>query len=123
METDRTTATSKIRSQSWTSAWPPISRRVLESHRWPIFMTERIMEVVCRGAALQAVWKRSACEERADAHQAALPVQSLRAELHRHTRPRQAAGPEGCCGAALCQWSVDEPHHQAPGCLDPNHPG
>src|SRR4051794_6734643 len=35
---------------------PGHGRRVLESHRWPIFMTERIMEEVCHGAALSAVW-------------------------------------------------------------------
>src|SRR3954447_17671466 len=86
-------------------------------------MTERIMEVVCHGAALQALWKRSACEERADAHQAALLVQGLRPELHRHTRPRQAAGPESGCRAAVCERSVDEPHRPAPGCLNPYHPG
>ena len=31
--------------------------RVLGSYRWPIFMPERIMEEVCHGAALQAVWE------------------------------------------------------------------
>ena len=33
-------------------------RRVLGLHRWPIFMTERIMEEVGHGAALQALWER-----------------------------------------------------------------
>src|SRR3712207_7807949 len=35
----------------------PRASRVLDLHRWPIFMTKRIMEVVCHGAALQAVWR------------------------------------------------------------------
>src|SRR4051795_5084230 len=61
--------------------------------------------------------------ERADAHQAALPVQSLRPELHRHAPTRQAAGPEGSGRAALCQRPLDEPHRQAPGCLNAHHPG
>jgi hypothetical protein len=35
-------------------------QRVLGSHRWPIFMTERIMEAVGHEAALQAVRERGA---------------------------------------------------------------
>src|SRR5215216_2309948 len=58
-----------------------------------------------------------------DAHQAALFVQGLRPDPHRHTPTRQAAGPEGGCGAALCQRAVDEPHRQAAGRLHTHHPG
>src|SRR5829696_7766911 len=55
----------------------------------------RIVREIGRGTSVQALRERTACQERADAHQAALPVQSLRSELHGHTRPGQAAGPEG----------------------------
>src|SRR5215210_683227 len=41
-------------------------------------------EEIGHGAALQAVWERRARQERADAQQAALPVQRLRPELHRY---------------------------------------
>src|SRR6185312_6677004 len=51
--------------------------------------------------------------ERADARPAALPVQSLRAELHGHASTGQGAGPESGCGAALCERPVDEPHRPA----------
>src|SRR5215204_4556393 len=47
----------------------------------------------------------------------------MRPELHQHAPMRQAAGPEGGSGAALCERSVDEPHRQAPGCLHTHHPG
>ena len=57
-------------------------KRVLESHRWPILMTERIMEEVGHGAALQAVRERRVGQERVDARPAALLVQELRPELH-----------------------------------------
>src|SRR5215217_7306741 len=83
----------------------------------------RIGREIGRGTSVQALRERTACQERADAHQAALPVQSLRPELHRHTRPGQAAGPEGGGRAALCQRPVDEPHRPAPGRLNPHHPG
>src|SRR3954462_14866158 len=83
----------------------------------------RIAREIGRGTSMQALRERRACQERADAHQAALPVQSLRPELHGHPHPRQAAGPEGGGRAALCQWSVDEPHRQAARRLNPHHPG
>src|SRR5829696_8926487 len=73
----------------------------------------RIGREIGRGTSVQALRERTACQERADAHQAALPVQRLRPELHGHTRPGQAAGPEGGGRAALCERSVDEPHRQA----------
>src|SRR4051794_16585553 len=76
-----------------------------------------------RGTSVQALRERRACEERVDAQQAALPVQRLRPELHRHAPTRQTAGPEGGGRAALRQRSVHEPHRQAPRCLDPHHPG
>src|SRR5215213_11950210 len=74
------------------------------------FWLMRIAREIGCGTAMQALRERRARQERADAHQAALLVQSLRPELHRHTHPRQAAGPEGGGRAALCQWSLDEPH-------------
>src|SRR5215210_4225261 len=83
----------------------------------------RIVREVGHGAALQALWERGARQERADAGPAALLVQGMRAELHRHAPTRQAAGPESGCRAAVCQWSVHEPHRQAPGRLDTYHPG
>src|SRR5919202_933569 len=86
-------------------------------------MTERIMEEVCYGAAMQALRQRGVRQERADARQAALPVQSLRPVLHGYTCPRQAAGHEGGRRPALCQRPLHEPHGQAPGCLDTHHPG
>src|SRR5215217_7999332 len=86
------------------------------------FWLMRIGREIGRGTSVQALRERRACQERADAQQAALPVQSLRPELHQHTCPRQAAGPEGGGRAALCQWSVHEPHRQAPGGLHTDHP-
>src|SRR5215212_9758455 len=83
----------------------------------------RIIKEVGHGAALQAVRERRARQERADAQQAALFVQGVRPELHRHAAKGQTAGPEGGCGAALCQRPVDEPHRPAPRRLDPHHPG
>src|SRR3954451_832497 len=83
----------------------------------------RIVREIGHGTSVQALRKRAACQERADARQAALLVQRLRPELHRHASPGQAAGPEGCRRAALRQWSVDEPHRQAAGCLHAHHPG
>src|SRR4051812_11615438 len=79
----------------------------------------RIGREIGRGTSVQALRERRSRQERADARTAALPVQSLRPELHRHTRPRQAAGPEGSGRAALRQRSVDEPHRQAAGRLTP----
>src|SRR4051794_1709470 len=76
-----------------------------------------------RGTSMQALRGRTACQERADAHQAALPVQSLRPELHRHAAPGQAAGSEGSGRAALCQRLIHEPHRQAARGLDTHHPG
>src|ERR671933_488919 len=78
-----------------------------------MFMTERIMEEVCYGAAMQALRQRGVRQERADAWQAALLVQSLRPELHGHTCPRQAAGHESGCRAELCQWPVREAYGQS----------
>src|SRR3954454_3155822 len=77
------------------------------------FWLMRIAREIGRGTSMQALRERRACQERADAHQAALPVQSLRPELHRHAPTRQTAGPEGSGRAALCQRPLDEPHRQA----------
>src|SRR3954466_223894 len=79
-------------------------------------------EIGC-GTSMQALRERRVCQEWADAHQAALLVQGLRPELHRHASPGQAAGPEGGCGPALRQRLVHEPHRQAAGCLHAHHPG
>src|SRR5215218_11501962 len=87
------------------------------------FWLMRIAREIGRGTSVQALRERRACQEWADAQQAALPVQSLRPELHGHTHPRQAAGPEGGGRAALCQWSVDEPNRQVTRRLDTHHPG
>src|SRR5215212_10729455 len=99
------------------------SSRVLESHRWPIFMPERIMEEVCHGTSVQALRERRARQERADARPAALFVQGLRAQLHQHAPARQAVGPEGGGRAALRQRPVHELHRQASGRLDRYRPG
>src|SRR5215210_917449 len=81
-----------------------------------------VHQEVGHGAAVQALRKRGAGQEWADALQAALPVQVLRPELHRQARPRQAAGAEGHRGSAVCQRLVDEPHRQVAGCLDTHDP-
>src|SRR3954471_6832683 len=75
------------------------------------------------GAAVQAVRGGGARQERADAGQAALPLQGLRAELHRHAAARDAAGDEGDGRPALCQRAVDEPHRQAAGRVHPQRDG
>src|SRR5215213_1471461 len=87
------------------------------------FWLMRSARAIGRGTSGQALRERRPCQERADAQQAALPVQSLRPELYRHAPTRQAAGPEGGGRAALRQRPVDEPHRPAAGCLDPHHPG
>src|SRR3954465_3283224 len=88
----------------------------------PFWLMRIAREIGC-GTSMQALRERRARQERADAHQAALLVQGLRPELHRHTHPRQAAGPEGGGRAAVCQRSLDEPHRQAAWRLNPHHPG
>src|SRR3954471_16535514 len=65
------------------------------------------------GAAVQGVRERGARQERVHARQAALPVQGLRAELHRHAAPWHAAAGQGGGGAAVPERAVDEPHRQA----------
>src|SRR4051812_6173191 len=81
------------------------------------FWLMRIAREIGCGTSMQALRERRARQGRADAHQAALLVQGLRPELHRHTHPRQAAGPESGCCAALHQRLVHEPHRPAPGRL------
>src|SRR3712207_2131828 len=75
------------------------------------------------GASVQALREREAGQERTDARSAALLVQGVRSELHGHARPRQAARPEGCRRAAVCQRSLDEPHRQAAWRLDTDRSG
>src|SRR5215203_2787402 len=82
----------------------------------------RIVREAGYGAVLEAVRQPRARQEWADARSAALLVQRLRLELPQHSCTRQAAGPEGGSCAALCQRPVEEPHRQAAGCLDPDHP-
>src|SRR3954452_10393009 len=72
---------------------------------------------------VQALRERGADQERADALQTALSVQCLRPELHRHARPRQAAGPEGRRCSAVYQRLVDEPDRQVARRLGPHDPG
>src|SRR4051812_26857001 len=57
--------------------------------------------------------ERGARQERVHARQAALLVQGLRAELHRHAAPWHAAAGQGRGGAAVPERAVDEPHPQA----------
>src|SRR4051812_35522375 len=57
--------------------------------------------------------------ERVHARQAALPLQGVRAELHRHAAARHAAAGQGHGRAALPERAVDEPHRQAARGLDP----
>src|SRR3954464_14998903 len=65
------------------------------------------------GVAVQGVRERGARQERVHARQAALLVQGLRAELHRHAAPWRAAAGQGGGGAAVPERAVDEPHRQA----------
>src|SRR3954453_2826196 len=75
------------------------------------------------GVAVQAVRQRGARQERVHARQAALPLQGLRAELHRHPAARDAAPDQGRGGAAVPERAVDEPHRQAPGRVDARRAG
>src|SRR3954452_23215405 len=67
--------------------------------------------------------KRGARQERPDAGQAALPLQGLRAELHRHPAARHAAAGQGHGRPAVPERAVDEPHRQAARRLDPKRGG
>src|SRR4051812_49066216 len=71
------------------------------------------------GSAVQAMRQRGARQERPDAGQAALPLQGVRAELHRHPAPGDAAPDQGHGGAPRPERAVDEPHRQAAGRLHP----
>src|SRR3954464_5709786 len=57
--------------------------------------------------------ERGARQERVHARQAALPLQGVRAELHRHAAPWHAAAGQGRGVAAVPERAVDEPHRQA----------
>src|SRR3954465_13729896 len=67
--------------------------------------------------------ERGARQERVHARQAALPLQGVRAELHRHPAARHAAAGQGHGGAPLPERPVDEPHRQAPGRVDAQRAG
>src|SRR3954454_9977137 len=66
---------------------------------------------------------RGARQERVHARQAALPLQGVRAELHRHPAARHAAAGQGRGGASLPERAVDEPLRQAPGRVDAQRAG
>src|SRR3954454_9037691 len=70
------------------------------------------------GVTVQAVRQRGARQERLHEGPAALPLQGLRAQLHRHPAARDAAAGQGHGGAALPERAVDEPHRQAAGRVD-----
>src|SRR3954453_8824330 len=67
--------------------------------------------------------ERGARQERVHARQAALPLQGLRAQLHRHAAARHAAPDRGHGGAPLPERAVDEPHRQAAGRVDAERAG
>src|SRR3954452_16135570 len=67
--------------------------------------------------------ERGARQERVHARQAALLVQGLRAELHRHAAPWHAAAGQGRGGAAVPERAVDEPHRQAARRVDAQRAG
>src|SRR5689334_12124006 len=67
--------------------------------------------------------ERGARQERVHARQAALPLQGLRAELHRHAAARHAAPDQGHGGAPLPERAVDEPHRQAARRVDAQRAG
>lgn len=71
------------------------------------------------GAAVQALRQRGARQERLHEGFAALSLQGVRAQLHRHAATRHAAADQGHGGAPLPERAVDEPHGQAAGGLDP----
>src|SRR4051795_12921592 len=71
------------------------------------------------GAAVQTVGGRGARQERLHEGAAALPLQGVRAELHRYAAARHAAAGQGHGGAAVPERAVDEPHRQAAGRLHP----
>src|ERR687884_1128387 len=71
------------------------------------------------GVAVQAVRQRGARQERLHEGPAALPLQGVRAELHRHPAARHAAAGQGHGRPALPQRPVDEPHRQAAGRVHP----
>src|SRR4051812_48238844 len=71
------------------------------------------------GVAVQAVRQRGARQERLHEGPAALSVQGLRAELHRHPAARHAAPDQGHGGAALPERPLDETHRQAAGRVHP----
>src|SRR3954447_19385100 len=93
--------------------------RVLTEHRKPISVGSSVADGVGDGVTVQAVRQRGARQERLHEGSAALPLQGVRAQLHRHPAARDAAAGQGHGGAALPERAVDEPHRQAARGLDP----
>src|ERR671939_2165112 len=85
----------------------------------PISLGSSVADGVGDGVAVQAVRERGARQERLHEGPAALPLQGVRAQLHRHPAARDAAPDQGHGGAALPERAVDEPHRQAAGRVDP----
>src|SRR3954451_9017074 len=75
------------------------------------------------GVAVQAVRQRGARQRRLSERSAALSLQGLRAELHRHPAARHAAPDQSHGGAPLPERAVDEPHRQAARRLDAERAG
>src|SRR3954452_13213099 len=71
------------------------------------------------GVAVQAVRQRGARQEPFHEGPPAVPLQGLRAQLHRHAAARHAAAGQGHRRAPVPERAVDEPHRHAARGLDP----
>src|SRR3954468_4996594 len=105
---------------AWQSQAP---RRVLESYRWPILCPRGswrrfVMGLLCKRCGSEEHVKNGLMRG-----QQRYLCKGCGLNFTDTPPTRQAAGPEGGCRAALCQRLVDEPHRQAPGCLNTHHPG
>src|SRR5918911_4972290 len=89
--------------------------RVLTEHRMPISLGSSVADGVGDGVAVRAVRERGARQERLHEGPAALPLQGVRAQLHRHAAARHAAADQGHGGAPVPERAVDEPHRPAAG--------
>src|ERR671926_940036 len=85
----------------------------------PISLGSSVADGVGDGVAVQAVRERGARQERLHEGPAALPLRGVRAQLHRHPAPGNAAAGQGHGRAAPPERAVDEPHRQAARRLDP----
>src|SRR4051812_2927855 len=99
-------------SLSWGTERRP---RVLTEHRKPISVGSSVADGVGDGVTVQAVRQRGARQERLHEGSAALPLQGVRAQLHRHPAARDAAAGQGHGGGALPERPLVEPHPQAAG--------